>query len=209
MKGRGGAGRGQGRKAIFQGVDKADLSRMRIPLAIRESAQRLLKELWDQKLIGADSRTTEDLIAVLQGQKLVIFDDSRIPATFNLSENEADNYEVLNIVEYFGQQKASSAHRLFAIEVTGDSMTNAAIYPRDVLIVEYVDGAIKPRDQDIIVARFQGSPTVKRYVRADNQDFLTPESSNVEHKPIAIQADDDFHVIGIVRYVIHNPRNRY
>ncbi|WP_156119794.1 hypothetical protein [Leptolyngbya sp. KIOST-1] len=83
---RGGAGRGQGRKKNYPGR-VGDLQAIHVPSEIKDSANRLLQELWKQKLIHQSS-SAEELISILQMQNLLIFDDVTIPASFSFSENE-------------------------------------------------------------------------------------------------------------------------
>ncbi|PIS01238.1 MAG: peptidase S24 [Chlamydiae bacterium CG10_big_fil_rev_8_21_14_0_10_35_9] len=86
----------------------------------------------------------------------------------------------------------------FFVRVDGDSMKDASIHKGDILIV---DRAIPPSNGKIVIAALQGEFTVKRIQIKDGEIFLCPE--NPSFKPIKIEADSDFHVWGVVTYVIH------
>ncbi|MBN2016711.1 MAG: translesion error-prone DNA polymerase V autoproteolytic subunit [Candidatus Cloacimonetes bacterium] len=88
----------------------------------------------------------------------------------------------------------------FFVRVEGDSMIDAAIHSGDILIV---DRAIQPEKQKIVIAAVNGELTVKRIWHQNDKLYL--QSSNVHFEPIEITADMDFHVWGVVTYVIHKP----
>lgn len=207
-KQRGGAGRGQGRKKLFPGSTRTE----RIPVAaeIRDSATRLLQELWNQGLIVNTSKV-EDLLAVLQMQSLVVFDDVAIPASFGFTETEVNQAETFNIIhDVFESRKSGPQNQLVGVRVKGDSMDRAGIFPDDLLIVEFFTEFGVPEDGEIVVAYVDDSPTIKRYMRQpDGKIVLMPESSNPEHLrdlpgPLT---SDRCQVVGVVRYVIHDLKN--
>jgi len=88
----------------------------------------------------------------------------------------------------------------FFVRVEGDSMIDAAIHSGDILIV---DRAIQPEKQKIVIAAVNGELTVKRIWHQNDKLYL--QSSNINFKPLEITADMDFHIWGVVTYVIHKP----
>lgn len=85
----------------------------------------------------------------------------------------------------------------YFIRVVGDSMTDAGISDGDTLIV---DCAIQPRAGQIVIAKVYGELTVKRYLQVDGRPILRAE--NRRYKDIAITADMDFTIVGVVRNCI-------
>lgn len=68
----------------------------------------------------------------------------------------------------------SRSAKTFALEVRGDSMRDAGILDRDVVILE----AALPRHRDIVAALIDGETTLKRYLVQDGQPFLHAENSD-------------------------------
>lgn len=85
----------------------------------------------------------------------------------------------------------------YFIRVVGDSMTDAGISDGDTLIV---DCAVQPRAGQIVIAKVYGELTVKRYLQVDGRPILRAE--NRRYKDIAITADMDFTIVGVVRNCI-------
>lgn len=88
----------------------------------------------------------------------------------------------------------------FFVKVEGHSMTDAGIYPNDILVV---DRSKEARPFDVIVAILEGAFTVKRLMREGEHYFLKAE--NPDYKPIPIDEHSDFMVWGVVIRVIHDP----
>ena len=85
----------------------------------------------------------------------------------------------------------------YFIRVVGDSMTDAGISDGDTLIV---DCAVQPRAGQIVIAKVYGELTVKRYLQVDGRPVLRAE--NRRYKDIAITAEMDFTIVGVVRNCI-------
>ena len=86
----------------------------------------------------------------------------------------------------------------FYVRVKGTSMIGANIHEGDLLLV---DRALEPRDNAIVISVINGEFTVKRIRSIKGELFLVPE--NPGFKPIKITGEQDFHVWGVVSYVIH------
>ena len=86
----------------------------------------------------------------------------------------------------------------FFVRVTGDSMLEAGIHSRDILIV---DRSLEAIDGNVIVAVLDGELTVKRLYKRNNVLRLLP--ANKDYQPIEIQAHQSFEIWGVVTNVIH------
>lgn len=83
--------------------------------------------------------------------------------------------------------------RCFALEVTGDSMVDAGIRERDLVVVRQQPVA---ENGDIIVALLEDEATVKRLYISDAIIELRPE--NPKHRPIPVGPDDELRILGKV-----------
>ena len=83
--------------------------------------------------------------------------------------------------------------RHFALTVSGQSMIDAGIQSGDLLIVRQQPLA---DHRDIVVALLNDEATVKRLHHRDGEISLLPE--NRRFKPIHVQPEDDFRIIGKV-----------
>jgi DNA polymerase V len=116
----------------------------------------------------------------------------RISAGF---PSPADDYieTALDLNTYLVRNPAAT----FMVRVSGDSMTGAGINDGDILVVDRSEEPVPGR---IVVAVLDGELTVKRLVRKDGQILLAPE--NPRYKPIAVAAEQDLHVWGVVSGVV-------
>ncbi|MDX2253894.1 MAG: translesion error-prone DNA polymerase V autoproteolytic subunit [Pseudanabaenaceae cyanobacterium bins.39] len=86
----------------------------------------------------------------------------------------------------------------FLVRVVGESMKDAGIHPRDLLVV---DQAIEPTDGKIVIAVVDGELTVKRLRKHLSKLWLMPE--NTDYQPIEISENTELHIWGVVTNVIH------
>lgn len=85
----------------------------------------------------------------------------------------------------------------FYIKVKGNSMIDAGIEDKDVLIV---DRSIEPQDNKIAICFIDGEFTVKRIKLEKDCLYLMPENSN--YTPIKVTEENEFIIWGIITYVI-------
>ncbi|HKX85028.1 MAG TPA: translesion error-prone DNA polymerase V autoproteolytic subunit [Flavobacterium sp.] len=85
----------------------------------------------------------------------------------------------------------------FYIKVNGNSMIDAGINDKDILVV---DRSIEPRDNKIAVCLVDGEFTVKRIKLEKDCLYLLPE--NKDYPPIKITEENQISIWGIVTYVI-------
>lgn len=86
----------------------------------------------------------------------------------------------------------------FALRVSGDSMKNVDMRDGDIVIVRQQQLA---ENGEIVVAMIDGEATVKRLSVEDGAIRLLPE--NKKYKPIKVDPDSDFRVLGKVISVTH------
>jgi DNA polymerase V len=85
----------------------------------------------------------------------------------------------------------------FYIKVKGNSMIDAGINDKDVLVV---DRSLEPQHNKIAICFIDGEFTVKRIKLKDNTLLLVPE--NKDYTPIIITEENQLIIWGIVTYVI-------
>ncbi|OCB74292.1 LexA family protein [Flavobacterium crassostreae] len=85
----------------------------------------------------------------------------------------------------------------FYIKVKGNSMMDAGINDKDVLVV---DRSLEPQNNKVAVCYVDGAFTVKRILLEKDCLYLMPE--NKEYSPIKITKDMELIIWGIVTYVI-------
>lgn len=124
------------------------------------------------------------------------FYEEGLPAGF---PSPADDYleKSLDLHELIVKHPAAT----FFIRVQGESMQGAGIFSEDILVV---DRSLSPLHNQIVVALLNGEFTVKRLQIKQNSCTLVAEHPG--YAPIDISSDDDFHVWGVVTYVIHRAR---
>ncbi len=85
----------------------------------------------------------------------------------------------------------------FYIKVKGNSMINAGISDKDILIV---DRSLEPQNNKIAVCFIDGEFTVKRIKTEDGCLYLMPENTN--YQPIKVTEENELVIWGMVTYVI-------
>lgn len=102
--------------------------------------------------------------------------------------------EALDLNEHLIQNKTQT----FFVRVAGESMTDAGIFPGDLLIVDRTLQAITGK---IIIAVLNGELTVKRLYHHEDTVILCAENGN--YNDIKVTSYDDFSIWGVVTNVIH------
>ena len=87
----------------------------------------------------------------------------------------------------------------FMVKVSGDSMIDAGMYDKDILIV---DRSLTAANGRIVIAVLDGLLTVKRFYKTtDNKILLVP--ANDKYAPLEVSEGSDFRIWGVVTTVIH------
>ncbi len=105
-----------------------------------------------------------------------------------------ENLESSLIIDPSFLKKAEDA---FALRVKGDSMINAGINDKDLVIVSPYEQA---KNGDIVVAMLNDEATVKKFELVNNKIRLIPE--NDAYNPIEVNSQDDFKLVGKVKGVV-------
>jgi repressor LexA len=100
--------------------------------------------------------------------------------------------DTLNLGDVFGDPSG-----LFALRVRGDSMIEAGIFERDIVVVRQTERA---KSGDVIVALLGDEATVKYYRPRADGAVLVP--ANPAHEPIPVKPGDDFRILGVVTGVL-------
>jgi len=131
--------------------------------------------------------------ADFQAQGIPLY-GSRIAAG---SPSLADDFieEYVNFNRYLIHHPLST----FCVRVSGDSMSGAGIDEDDILIV---DQTLKAIDGSIVVAALDSELTVKRLALKSGKIKLLPENSY--YKPIEINAEMNFKILGVAIHVIRS-----
>lgn len=90
----------------------------------------------------------------------------------------------------------------FFVRVAGDSMTEAGIYPEDILVV---DRSVTAHQGDVVIASLHGELTVKQ-LQLHPRLRLIPR--NRAYPPIDVPEDAEFEIFGVVTNVIRNMRRQ-
>lgn len=104
----------------------------------------------------------------------------------------ADDYVegILDLNDYLGIKR----HACYLVEAKGDSMIDAGISEKDILVV---DTTLDYQNDDIVICSVNGTYKAKIIKRINNRYFLY--SKNPDFEPIEIQEQDDVQVFGVVR----------
>ena len=86
---------------------------------------------------------------------------------------------------------------LFALKVRGDSMIDAGIHEGDFVVVRQQDRA---NAGQIVVALLEDEATVKYY--QPKRDRIELVAANVKYKPIVVDRDTEFRILGAVKGVL-------
>ena len=105
-----------------------------------------------------------------------------------------ENHEGSLVVDPSFLKRSENA---FALRVKGDSMINAGINDKDLVIVSPAERA---KNGDIIVALLNDEATVKRFEMINNKIRLIAENNS--YNPIEVKNHDDFKLVGKVKGVV-------
>jgi DNA polymerase V len=128
------------------------------------------------------------------GTKTIPFYDQRVQAGYPTALLNQDKAMPLDIQSYV----APNPKNIFAVSVSGDSMTDAGLFDGDIMLIDKTKLA---KSGDIILASLQDEFTVKRLHVSKNTYMLLPENRN--YKPIHVLRKEDLQIWGVVTYVIH------
>ena len=106
----------------------------------------------------------------------------------------------MDFMEYkidLNKHLAGNPHTTYYVKVAGNSMINAGIEDKDILVA---DRSLEPANGKIAICLIDGEFTVKRLKLQNNGLHLMPE--NPAYPPIVVTELNQFVIWGIVMYVI-------
>ena len=71
--------------------------------------------------------------------------------------------------------KYDTRNEIFALKVSGDSMIDAGIFDKDLVVIEKTTNY---KNNDIVAAMINNEATVKFYKKIDNTPYLIPGNKN-------------------------------
>lgn len=89
----------------------------------------------------------------------------------------------------------------YCLRASGNSLEKTGIFDGDILVV---DKSIEAKNNDLVIAEYQGEFTAKRLKIKDNRIFLHPE--NNQYEDIEINNVDDFALFGVITAVVRTLR---
>jgi repressor LexA len=92
---------------------------------------------------------------------------------------------------------AKKGHEYFLLRAMGDSMDQAGINDKDILLVRQQETSV---NGDKVVALIDEEATVKVFERKNDVIILRPKSKNLTHKPIVLT--DNCKIQGVVVAVL-------
>lgn len=115
-------------------------------------------------------------------------------------EDDEEGWELVNFFDEIQLPRQGG----WMLEVVGESMVADSILPGDRLIVSKVE----PANGDVVVAAYNGSPTVKRYATKGRTVWLYPSDLDQRRDPIKVLPDDTLVIWGVVHAIIHPVRRK-
>lgn len=146
-----------------------------------------------EKALGIERSFNEDELRIqaIGGYDLLSQEKSIIPLVGQVVAGKP--IESPEYLEGYVYVPYKNPDEYFALKVKGDSMINAGITERSILIVHKQNCA---ENGDIIIASIDGESTVKRYREDKGAVFLVPENPN--YSPIFVSPESNFYIFGKV-----------
>lgn len=121
--------------------------------------------------------------------------DLSVVAGFPVPLDNSEEADDVNMLQTLCPHSDSN----YLVHVTGDSMIDADIHSGDILVV---DRSVRnPTEKQIAICEVNNEYTVKRVKHEGDNCYLIPANPN--YPRIEVKPTDNFHVWGIVTYVIH------
>lgn len=103
-------------------------------------------------------------------------------------------FAVENLEGYYPLPPELGGENEFALRVSGDSMINAGIYDKDIIIVNKQNTA---ENGEIVAALIDDAATVKRFYKKNNKIVLHPENDSMSDMEF-----EDVSILGVVKGLI-------
>ena len=168
------------------------------PPSVRDQVKQLVRKGY----VKRESRKARGL-TVLREPADAVLDLMPVPIVGKVAAGQPILAEENVIGEVLVDSRAARSGRCFALEVAGDSMIDADIRERDLVVVREQPVA---ESGDIVVALLDQEATVKRLFIQDERIELRPE--NPRHPSLRIGPDDGLRILGKVVAVSRPGINR-
>ena len=129
--------------------------------------------------------------------RVVPFIDARVSTGFPSPANDYEE-DPINLLEHLMPKPLST----FIISTNGDSMNKAFIPNRSILIV---DKSIRPKNNSIVVASYNGEFTVKYYCLREGKCYLVP--ANEKYSVVEVTEEMQMEIWGVVTFIIIDPKD--
>ncbi|MGD1822772.1 MAG: LexA family protein [Pleomorphochaeta sp.] len=121
-----------------------------------------------------------------------------IPIKCGFPSPAADSRETpLDFNELLLKHKAST----YCLKASGNSLEKSGIYDGDILVV---DKSVNAKNNDLVVAEYEGEFTAKRLKIKNDKIYLHPENNDFDD--IEINNLDDFSLFGVITAVVRTLR---
>jgi DNA polymerase V len=97
------------------------------------------------------------------------------------------------------EELISHPNSTFVVRARGDSMIDAGIYPRDLVLV---DRSLRPPNGSVVIAVLDGELSIK--ILNIESKKITLSSANKNYADVPISEEMDFTIWGVCTYVVHN-----
>ncbi len=156
------------------------------------SVRDQVKQLVRKGYVKRESRKARGLTVVREPTDEVL-DLLSVPIVGRVAAGQPILAEENIIGEVLVDSRAARSGRCFALEVQGDSMIDAGIHERDLIVVREQPVA---ESGDIVVALLDQEATVKRLFIREERIELRPENPKLRPRPIG--PDDGLRILGKV-----------
>ena len=99
----------------------------------------------------------------------------------------------------FNDLLIENAPATFVLRVSGQSMIDAGMCDGDLMVV---DRSRTPKNNDIVVTQIDNDYTVKRFIKTSDGFYLKAENSSGLYHDIYPQEGQEWHLFGVVNFVI-------
>jgi len=132
-------------------------------------------------------------LAIIREPEDAISDMVSVPIVGEVAAGQPILAQENIIGEVFVESRLTRSGRFFALEINGDSMVDAGINDRDLVVVRQQPVA---ENGDIVVALIGDKATVKRLCIREERIEL--RSENIRYRPILVGPEDDLRILGKV-----------
>lgn len=198
--GRGGARPGAGRPRTY-----SKLLAFRAPKEVAEyiekhpNKSKLINSCIIRNMAAENAASLKDLGRLIPAGDVnpvsVPLVDLSVVAGFPVPLDNSEQTEDVELLQRLCPHKDTS----YLVHVTGDSMIDADIHSGDILVVD--SSVREPSEKQIAICEVNSEYTVKRVKHEEGNCYLIP--ANPKYPRIEVKPTDNFHVWGIVTYIIH------